>query len=129
MPCPPRLALVGDRSLDVQAHARIPAIIDFVNAGSGDPTEVYWLHSTAVTRPDDVTGFDGVWVVPGSPYENMAGVIDAVQGARSAGIPFLGTCGGFQHLLLEFARDVCGLGAVTHAEIDASARTSPRAQV
>jgi CTP synthase (UTP-ammonia lyase) len=121
VPRPPRLALVGDRSLDVQAHARIPAIIDFVNASPGDPVEVYWLHSTAVTRPGDVTGFDGVWVVPGSPYENMAGVIGAVQGARCSGIPFLGTCGGFQHLLLEFARNVCGLRTVTHAEIDPSA--------
>jgi CTP synthase (UTP-ammonia lyase) len=121
VPLPPRLALVGDRSRDVQAHARIPAIIDFVNASSGDPIELYWLHSTAVTHPGDVAGFDGVWVVPGSPYENMAGVLNAVRGARSYQIPFLGTCGGFQHLLLEFARHVCGLAAVTHAEIDANA--------
>jgi CTP synthase (UTP-ammonia lyase) len=121
VPPPPRVALVGDRSPDVQAHARIPAIIDFVNASSGDPIELYWLHSTAVTQPGDVAGFDGVWVVPGSPYENMAGVLNAVQGARSSGIPFLGTCGGFQHLLLEFARDVCGLSAVTHAEVDRDA--------
>jgi CTP synthase (UTP-ammonia lyase) len=121
LPRPPRLALVGDRSPDVQAHARIPAIIDFVNASSGDPIELYWLHSTVVTQPGDVAGFDGVWVVPGSPYENMAGVLSAVQGARSSRIPFLGTCGGFQHLLLEYARNVCGLSAVTHAEVDANA--------
>jgi CTP synthase (UTP-ammonia lyase) len=64
-----------------------------------------------------VAGFDGVWVVPGSPYERMSGVLSAIEGARLAGIPFLGTCGGFQHLLLEFAHNVCGLADVTHAEV------------
>ncbi len=117
IPCPPRLALVGDRSLDVQAHARIPSIVDFVNSSSGDPIEVYWLHSSSLSQPSDVTSFDGVWVVPGSPYENMAGVLSAIEGARSSGIPFLGTCGGFQHLLLEFAHNVCGLDGVAHAEV------------
>jgi CTP synthase (UTP-ammonia lyase) len=117
IPRPPRMALVGDRSLDVQAHARIPGIVDFVNASSGDPIEVYWLHSSSVSQPSDITGFDGVWVVPGSPYENMDGVLAAIEGARSWRIPFLGTCGGFQHLLLEFARNVCGLSGVAHAEV------------
>jgi CTP synthase (UTP-ammonia lyase) len=117
IPCPPRLALVGDRSLDVQAHARIPGIVDFVNSSSGDPIEVYWLHSSSLSQPADVAGFDGVWVVPGSPYENMAGVLSAIEGARTSGIPYLGTCGGFQHLLLEFAHNVCGLDGVTHAEV------------
>ncbi|HMK96269.1 MAG TPA: hypothetical protein VK425_01920 [Acidimicrobiales bacterium] len=114
---PPRVALVGDRSPDVQAHTRIPAIIDFVNASAGDPVEVYWLHSTAVTSPLDVARFDGVWVVPGSPYESMSGVLTAIEGARLAGVPLLGTCGGFQHILIEFARNVCGLVDVAHAEV------------
>ena len=118
---PPRLALVGDRSLDVQAHARIPSIIDFINASPGDPIELYWVHSSSVSEPGDVAGFDGVWVIPGSPYESMTGVLRAIEGARRSGVPFLGTCGGFQHLLLEYARNVCGLGDVAHAEVDPDA--------
>jgi CTP synthase (UTP-ammonia lyase) len=118
---PPRLALVGDRSLDVQAHARIPSVIDFVNSSSEDPIEIYWLHSRSVSQPGDIAAFDGVWVVPGSPYDSMDGVLSAIQGARTSSIPFLGTCGGFQHLLLEFARNVCGLGHVAHAEVDPDA--------
>ena len=64
----------------------------------------------------DVVGFDGIWVVPGSPYENRDGVLAAIGAARAARIPLLGTCGGFQHLLLEFARNVCGLLGVENAE-------------
>jgi CTP synthase (UTP-ammonia lyase) len=97
-------------------------MVDFINASSaGDPIEVYWLHSTSLSGPEDVAGFDGVWVVPGSPYQSEAGVIAAVEGARVAAIPFLGTCGGFQHLLLELARNLCGLGDVAHAEVDPAA--------
>ena len=37
--------------------------------------------------------------------------------AREQRIPCLGTCGGFQYALLEFARDVCGLSGVENAEV------------
>ena len=120
-PRPPRIALVGDRSADVQAHARIPVLIDAVNAAGGDPIELYWLHSTSVQRPEDVSGFDGIWVVPGSPYRNTRGVLVAIETARTKLVPFLGTCGGFQHLLLEFAQNVCGLSNVANAEADPAA--------
>jgi CTP synthase (UTP-ammonia lyase) len=118
---PPRLALVGDRSVSVQAHAKIPALIGALTGSAGPAIETYWLHSTAISGPDDVAGFDGVWVVPGSPYANADGVLAVIQAARTRGIPLLGTCGGFQHLLLEFARDVCGLTAVENAEQNAEA--------
>jgi CTP synthase (UTP-ammonia lyase) len=113
---PPRLAFVGDRSPSVQAHARIPRLVEALGIGAGDPVELYWLPSAAVSNAADVTGFDGIWVVPGSPYEHRDGVLAAIQAARVNGIPFLGTCGGFQHLLLEFARNVCGLSGADNAE-------------
>ena len=113
---PPRIALVGDRSGSVQAHAKIPPVIDAMAGPAGPAIEVYWLRSTAIGGAGDVAGFDGVWVIPGSPYENTDGVLAAIRAARTGRIPVLGTCGGFQHLLLEFARDVCGLTAVENAE-------------
>ena len=45
-----------------------------------------------------------MWTVPASPYENTAGALDAIRFARETRRPFLGTCGGFQHALIEFAR-------------------------
>jgi CTP synthase (UTP-ammonia lyase) len=120
-PPPPRLALVGDRSPSVPAHAKIPLLLQALATGTDETIEPYWLHSRAVTGPDDVAGFDGIWIVPGSPYENSAGVIAAIEAARSNRIPLLGTCGGFQHLLIEFARNVCGLPDAQHAEEHADA--------
>ena len=113
---PPRIALVGDRSGSVQAHAKIPVIIDAMAGPAGPAIEVYWLRSTAIGGQGDVAGFDGVWVIPGSPYQNTDGVLAAILAARTGRIPLLGTCGGFQHLLLEFARDVCGLTGAENTE-------------
>jgi len=115
---PPRLALIGDRSAEVRAHARIPALVAATPTGGGptDPIEPYWLATTSVGAAEDLDGFDGVWVVPGSPYASPEGVLTAIRAARIGGIPLLGTCGGFQYLAIEFARDVCGLSDVEHAE-------------
>jgi CTP synthase (UTP-ammonia lyase) len=100
---------------------KIPVLIDALATGTGPAIEIYRLRSTDITGPHDVAGFDGVWVIPGSPYLNPGGVLAAIQAARTGRIPLLGTCGGFQHMLLEFARDVCGLTAVEHAKENADA--------
>ncbi len=64
---------------------------------------------------------DAVWCVPGSPYEDMDAALAAIRWAREQRKPFLGTCGGFQHALLEFARDVAGLPTADHTETNATA--------
>jgi len=114
---PPRLALVGDRSASVEAHNRIPGLLAALAGERAEPIEPYWLPSTTIEEARDISGFDGVWVVPGSPYQSADGVLTAIETARTLGIPLLGTCGGFQHLVIEFARNVCGLREVEHAEI------------
>lgn len=76
----------------------------------------YWI-ATSDAAECDLGGFDAIWLTPGSPYQNPAGPIAAVRTAREKGIPFLGTCGGFQYALIEYARNVCGLAGVENAEV------------
>lgn len=111
---PARVALVGDRSPHVLAHARIPLALRHAGPAP-DALDPYWVASGDVAGIPDLAGFDGIWVVPGSPYADRDGALAAVRTAREHGVPFLGTCGGFQHALLEIARDVIGLD-VDHAE-------------
>lgn len=111
-----RIALVGDRSPNVQSHVRIPGLLEGVRDRDGVHVEAYWIPTDEVG--DGLTGFDGVWLLPGSPYRSEAGAVAAARSAREGGIPVLGTCGGFQHMVLEFARDVCGLHQARHAEND-----------
>ena len=65
----------------------------------------------------DITDYDGVWLVPGSPYANDDAVIEALRLVRTTGIPFLGTCGGMQYAVMEFLRTELSRSA-THAESD-----------
>ena len=109
-----RIALVGERSPNVQSHVRIPGLLEAVRERDGLLVEAYWVPTEDVG--DGLAGFDGVWLLPGSPYKSEAGAVAAVRSAREQGIPFLGTCGGFQHMLLEYARNVCGLKEARHAE-------------
>jgi CTP synthase (UTP-ammonia lyase) len=110
-----RVALVGDRSPSVRSHARIPHLLDVLRQVEGLALDAYWIATgdAVDTRLDE---FDGIWLLPGSPYQSEDGAIAAVRVAREHGIPFLGTCGGFQHALVEFARNVCGLASASHAE-------------
>ncbi|MEO3753002.1 hypothetical protein [Streptomyces sp. B6B3] len=111
-----RIALVGDRSDAVRSHTRVPGLLAALRAREGLDLDAYWIPSPEADQ--DLDGFDAVWVLPGSPYRSEAGVLAAIRAAREGGIPFLGTCGGFQHTLLEFARNVCGMARAGHTEND-----------
>jgi CTP synthase (UTP-ammonia lyase) len=111
-----RIALVGDRSANVRAHARIPTIVGALLSREGVALDPYWI-ATPEAEECDLGGFDAIWLAPGSPYASAEGAIAAVRTAREQRIPFLGTCGGFQHAMLEYARNVCGLRSVQNGEI------------
>src|SRR5205809_607084 len=66
--------------------------------------------------------FHGIWCVPGSPYRSMDGALRANRFARENGRPFLGTCGGFQHAIIESLRNVAGLKHADHAESNPDAK-------
>ena len=105
--------LLGDRSDAVVAHPAIEQSLDQLGA------RWTWLPSDAVGDPaTSLAGAAGVWCVPGSPYTDTEGVLRAIRFARENAIPFLGTCGGFQHLLLECAQTLCGATDAGHAEND-----------
>jgi len=76
--------------------------------------EARWVPTHAGA---DVTTYDPVWLVPGSPYADDGAVLAALTAVREGGTPFLGTCGGLQYAVVEFARTVLGRRA-THAESD-----------
>ena len=107
----PRIAIIGDRSDRNPTHV---ATTTELEAAGAQPT---WVLTTAVGDPAaTLAGFDGVFVSPGSPYADMQGALRAIRHARERGIPLIGTCGGFQHLVVEVARDVLGITDAEHAE-------------
>jgi CTP synthase (UTP-ammonia lyase) len=113
----PRLALIGDYDPHKTAHRAIPQALELAGQRAGIAAEWTWIGTARVGRPTGtLAAYDGIWVVPGSPYEDMAGALAAIRFAREQNRPLLGTCGGFQHALIGFARDVAGLTRADHAE-------------
>jgi CTP synthase (UTP-ammonia lyase) len=113
-----KLAIIGDFRKENATHvATNRAIQDSLNH-FGFGMEVDWVKTATIPgHLDDITGYyDGFLISPGSPYESMEGVLDVIRFARENGIPTLGTCGGFQHMTIEFARNVLGITDGEHAE-------------
>lgn len=112
-----QIALIGDYSPEITAHRAIPLALERAAAELGQSASWQWVLTRDLQDPPrDLAGCAGVWVTPGSPYENTPGVLAAIRWARETHRPLLGTCGGFQHALIEFARNVLGLTAADHAE-------------
>jgi CTP synthase (UTP-ammonia lyase) len=76
-----------------------------------------WI-STADLTVDGLRDFSAMWIAPGSPYKSLSNTLTAIRYARERGIPCLGTCGGFQHMILEYARNALGFVDAQHAEYD-----------
>ncbi|WP_330981987.1 MULTISPECIES: CTP synthase [Enterobacterales] len=117
-----RIALVGDFNPDVIAHQAIPLAIDDAAAVQELTADYDWIATTEVGSAEDLVGYDAIWVVPASPYKNAEGALTAIRYARENSIPFLGTCGGFQHAIIEYARNVLGWRDAAHAETDSEGR-------
>jgi CTP synthase (UTP-ammonia lyase) len=116
-----RIALIGDYNPSVKAHQAIPRALALAVDADAD-CQWEWLNTSTLTSDPStqLSDFDGIWCVPASPYANTRGALNAIRFARESGRAFLGTCGGFQHALMEYAEAVWGVPAV-HAEVDPAA--------
>lgn len=74
-----------------------------------------WIDNARITS-DCLKPFDGIFIAPGSALEDSAHIIEAIKFAREKRIPCLGTCGGFQRILTEYALNVLGFEHIEHQE-------------
>jgi len=118
-----RIALVGDYHPEVKAHVAIPRALKLAADGLAGVVEPVWMATPRFDQntAQQLSDFDAIWCVPNSPYASMEGALRAICFARESGRPFLGTCGGFQHAVIEYARTVLGLREADHAESNPSA--------
>jgi CTP synthase (UTP-ammonia lyase) len=107
------IAVVGDRDTSLLTHRELDAAIARM------PTSVHarWVGTDRLPLDDA----DGVWLAPGTPYRDDDAVYALLRDVRERGVPFLGTCGGFQYALVEFARNVAGVADAAHAETEPTA--------
>ena len=118
MPIPARLAIVGDYDPAMFTHGAIDDSLAHVRQLREHALEWNWISTTSLAKRavEQLAAVDAIWLAPGSPYESFDGALAAVRIARERSLPFLGVCGGFQHAVIEFARNVAGLHDADHAE-------------
>ena len=116
-----RIGLIGDYDAAVLAHQAIPQALALAADAAIASVESEWIPTEEIRDVSRVSSFDGLWGVPASPYRSLEGALQAIRFAREQGRPFLGTCGGFQHAILEYARHVLGWTDAEHAETKPSA--------
>lgn len=107
------IALVGDENNAHPSHQELNAVRDSL----GKDVRTKWV-ATDRDQVRKLTGFDGIWLTPGSPYADDAAAYEAVRWARERDVPFLGTCGGLQYAVVEYFRDVLHERGASHAESD-----------
>lgn len=119
------IAVVGDQQPDNPTHDAIgPAVSHADGAADREgSTAIEWLGTEeASDLPlSALERYAGFWIAPGSPYRSMEGALRVIRYAREADRPLLGTCAGFQHIVIELARDVLGIADAAHAESDPDA--------
>jgi CTP synthase (UTP-ammonia lyase) len=111
-----KIGLIGDYDASITAHQAIPPALRLAADQLGVCLDFEWISTDEILDVERVSAVDGLWCVPGSPYRNMEGALRAIRFAREARRPFLGTCGGFQHAVVEYARNVLGWSDAQHAE-------------
>ncbi|WP_397459477.1 CTP synthase [Pseudomonas asplenii] len=111
-----KVALVGDHNPQVIAHQAIPVALRLAAETANLQVQGHWLATDSIDATTDLSSFDGIWCVPGSPYRSLDGVLRAIGHAREQRGPYLGTCAGFQYGILEYARNVLGWNDAQHGE-------------
>ncbi|SDM32539.1 CTP synthase C-terminal region-related (seleno)protein [Allokutzneria albata] len=117
---PTTIAVIGDHHPGYAPHETITDALRHVDAQHGTRTVSRWIATpdAQTLTTTDLAAYDGFWIAPGSPYRSIDGALRVIEHARLHDRPLLGTCGGFQHLVLEFARNVLGITDAAHAEYD-----------
>jgi len=105
------IIVVGDRDERYETHRGIDRVLAALPEGLTGA----W-HPTDALDAGTGASADGIWMAPGTPYRDRAAALGVIRHARESGRPILGSCGGFQHMLLEFARSVAGIEDAEHEE-------------
>ena len=82
---------------------------------------ITWIESERLAWPDAIAAlehFDGILVPGGFGKRGVEGMLCAIRYARECKVPYFGICLGMQTMVIEYARNVCGLTQANSTEFD-----------
>ena len=86
---------------------------------------IHWIEAEYLAWPscaDKLREYDGILVPGGFGKRGIEGMIHAIRYAREYKVPYFGICLGMQTMVIEFARNVCGLTKANSTEFDPGAQ-------
>jgi CTP synthase (UTP-ammonia lyase) len=116
---PITVGIIGDFNAANDTHLKTNTALEHAARCLGRDLKIDWLPTLDLEDPaaENLLGhYDALWCSPGSPYRSMEGALKAIRFAREQGVPFIGTCGGFQHAVIEYARNVLDQKDAEHEE-------------
>lgn len=118
-----KIAVVADYQPTLPSHVATDAALEHAARRLNINYSREWLPTERIATDSQhlLEPFDAFFIGPGSPYKSLRGAIDAIRYARESNRPLIGTCGGFQHVVIEYARNVLGFADAQHAEYDPNA--------
>jgi CTP synthase (UTP-ammonia lyase) len=114
-----RIGILGDFNAEFRSHHATAESLQHAARKLELNVESEWIPTATLLDKDaesKLESYDGLWASPGSPYKSFDGMLKGIEFARRRDWPFLGTCGGFQYALIEFARNVLGIADADSAE-------------
>ncbi len=116
-----RIGIMGKYTSVRDSYASIIHALEHSAQADGCRVEIAWIDTTDVTDANaasHLAGLNGIIVPGGFGVRGTEGKIACIKYAREHALPYLGICYGFQMAVIEFARNVCGLGGANSTEID-----------
>ncbi len=119
---PLRIAIIGDFTASKHTHIALNEAVAHCRQHLDFPMETTWVATDTIPEATAIPDYtDALWIAPGSPYKNDDAVYRVIQWARENNFPLLGTCGGFQYMVVEYAKNILGIADAGHEESEPGA--------
>jgi CTP synthase len=82
---------------------------------------IHWIEAESLEKgklQKELEGYDGILVPGGFGKRGIEGMINAIEFARVRKTPYFGICLGMQTMVIEFARNVCGMPEANSTEFN-----------
>ena len=82
---------------------------------------IHWIEAESFEKgrlERELENYDGILVPGGFGRRGIEGMINAIEYARVKKVPYFGICLGMQTMVIEYARNVCGLAEANSTEFD-----------
>jgi CTP synthase len=116
-----RVGLIGKYVILPDAYLSVVEALRHGGFATGARVEIDWVQAEdaeGMLADGRLRDLDGIVIPGGFGPRGIEGKIAAARYARAHGIPCLGLCLGMQTMVIDFARNVCGLVGANSSEFD-----------